>query len=25
MISIVSATLLQDHTNKDLAAAHEGV
>jgi MFS family permease len=25
MISIVSAALLQDHTNKDLAAAHEGV
>jgi MFS family permease len=25
MISIVSAMLLQDHTNKDLAAAHEGI
>ena len=25
VISIVSVTLLQDHTNKDLAVAHEGV
>jgi MFS family permease len=25
VISIVSATLLEDHTNKDLAAAHEGI
>jgi MFS family permease len=25
VISIVSATLLQDHTNKDLAVAHEGI
>ena len=25
VISIISATLLEDHTNKDLAAAHEGI
>jgi hypothetical protein len=25
VISIISAALLQDHTNKDLAVAHEGI